>query len=65
MDSLRIANGGTAVLGGIIEEATEDLNNKIPMLGDIPAVGRLFSNQERSSRKTELVVMVTATILEN
>lgn len=62
---IRIANGGTAVLGGIIEESTEDLSNKIPMLGDIPAVGRLFSNQERSSRKTELVVMVTATILEN
>ncbi len=62
---IRVQDGGTVVLGGIIEESSEDLRNKIPLLGDIPGLGRLFSSQERSTRKTELVVMVTATILEN
>lgn len=62
---IRVADGGTVVLGGIIEESTEDLRDKIPVLGDIPGLGRLFSSQERSVRKTELVVLVTATVVEH
>lgn len=61
---VRIPDGGTVVLGGIIEERHQDRSDKIPVLGDVPGLGRLFSNQVRASDKTELVVVVTATIIE-
>lgn len=61
---VRVPDGGTVVLGGIIEERHQDSNQKIPILGDVPALGRLFSNQIRAMEKTELVIMVSATIIE-
>lgn len=61
---VRVPDGGTVVLGGIIEEKNTDDSSKTPVLGDIPGLGRLFSNQKRTSTKTELVIMVTATIIE-
>jgi MSHA biogenesis protein MshL len=61
---VRVPDGGTVVLGGIIEERQQDRTNKIPVLGDVPGLGRLFSNQVRATEKTELVIMVSATIIE-
>jgi type IV pilus assembly protein PilQ len=62
--SVLIENGGTVVIGGIyIQEQRNDVN-KIPLLGDLPAVGPLFRNTQRTDNKTELLVFLTPRIVE-
>jgi type IV pilus assembly protein PilQ len=54
-----VENGGTVVIGGIFtDEETEDVA-KVPLLGDIPVVGNLFKNKNKSSRKQELLIFIT------
>jgi type IV pilus assembly protein PilQ len=62
--SVLIENGGTVVIGGIyIQDQTNNVN-KIPLLGDLPAVGPLFRNTQRVDNKTELLVFLTPRIVE-
>jgi len=59
-----INNGQTVVVGGIYEfDRREDLQ-KVPFLGDIPALGNLFRSKGRSSEKAELLIFVTPRILQ-
>jgi type IV pilus assembly protein PilQ len=58
-----VENGGTVVLGGIYQQDTQNLTNKIPLLGDIPILGYLFRENERSDAKTELLIFITPRIL--
>jgi type IV pilus assembly protein PilQ len=54
-----VENGGTVVIGGIFtDEETEDVA-KVPLFGDIPIVGNLFKNKNKSSRKQELLIFIT------
>lgn len=54
-----VENGGTVVIGGIFtEEETEDVA-KVPLFGDLPIVGNLFKNKNKSSRKQELLIFIT------
>ena len=54
-----VENGGTVVIGGIFtEEETEDVA-KVPLFGDLPIVGNLFKNKNKSSRKQELLIFLT------
>jgi type IV pilus assembly protein PilQ len=59
-----IENGETIVLGGIFTEETSYSNEKVPLLGDIPVLGTLFRRRANSSSKSELLMFVTPTILE-
>lgn len=59
-----IENGETIVLGGIFTEETAYSNEKVPLLGDIPVLGVLFRRRSNSSNKSELLMFVTPTILE-
>lgn len=59
-----IENGETIVLGGIFTEETSYANEKVPLLGDIPVLGTLFRRRSNSSNKSELLMFVTPTILE-
>ncbi|MFH0813296.1 MAG: hypothetical protein V2A69_10740 [Pseudomonadota bacterium] len=61
---VRVPNGTTVVIGGMIQDKTRDNNSRIPLLGDIPLLGKLFSQQIRSSEKVELVILLTPTIVE-
>jgi type IV pilus assembly protein PilQ len=54
-----VENGGTVVIGGIFELAETENVAKVPFLGDIPGVGNLFKNKERSSNKQEMLVFIT------
>lgn len=54
-----VENGGTVVIGGIFEQTDRENENRVPVLGDLPAVGVLFRNRERSVNKTELLVFLT------
>ncbi len=63
--SVLIENGGTVVIGGIyIQEQRNDVH-KVPLLGDLPAVGPLFRNTQRTDNKTELLVFLTPRIVED
>jgi type IV pilus assembly protein PilQ len=58
-----VENGGTVVIGGIFTQTDRDTVNKVPLLGDIPVVGWLFKNTERTTSKTELLVFLTPKIV--
>jgi len=61
--SVVASHGQTIVLGGLIlENGTRD-ESKVPLLGDIPILGNLFKYTARKTDKTELLVLVTPTIL--
>ncbi len=54
-----VENGGTVVIGGIFELTETENEAKVPVLGDLPAVGNLFKNRQRSSNKQEMLVFIT------
>ena len=58
-----VDNGQTVVLGGIYEFERAESLSKVPVLGDIPAVGNLFRNKDRRTSKDELLIFVTPKIL--
>lgn len=58
-----VDNGQTVVLGGIYEFEKNQTLSKVPLLGDIPAVGNLFRNRDRQGSKVELLIFVTPKIL--
>ena len=58
-----VENGGTVVIGGIYEQNERTDITKIPLLGDIPYLGRLFRNDATTSDKTELLVFITPRIV--
>ncbi|HKO88333.1 MAG TPA: type IV pilus secretin PilQ [Burkholderiales bacterium] len=59
-----VENGGTVVIGGIYTQEERNTVNKVPVLGDLPAVGRLFRNTFRLDNKTELLIFLTPKIVE-
>ena len=63
--ALRLKNGETQVLAGLITD--EDRNNasKVPGLGDLPLIGRLFSTHRGDRTKTEIVLLITPRIVRN
>ncbi|MDO9436171.1 MAG: type IV pilus secretin PilQ [Hydrogenophaga sp.] len=58
-----VENGGTVVIGGIFEQTERDQVNKVPLLGDLPAVGNLFKSRNRISNKNELLIFITPRVL--
>ncbi|WP_274571059.1 type IV pilus secretin PilQ [Neisseria leonii] len=61
--SAMVENGGTLVLGGIYEENSGDRIQKVPLLGDIPLLGHLFSSRARNQERKELLVFITPHIV--
>ncbi len=62
---LRLKNGETQILAGLILDDERKNASKLPGLGDIPLLGRLFSNQEDRKSKTEIVLAITPRIIVN
>jgi len=62
---LRLKDGETQVLAGLILDDERKNTSKLPALGDIPLLGRLFSDQEDKKSKTEIVLAITPRILGN
>jgi general secretion pathway protein D len=58
--SISLYNGATVVMGGMITEARNDVEDKIPILGNIPLIGRLFRSKVEQSEKKNLLIFVTA-----
>ena len=63
--AIRIKDGDTLVLTGVIQETDTDTEYKLPLLGDIPLLGSLFRSKQKNSDKRELIIMVTPKILDD
>ena len=59
-----VANGETAVLGGIFEQAQRNDVDKVPFFGDLPVVGNLFKRRIKLEDKTELLIFITPKIMD-
>jgi general secretion pathway protein D len=62
--TVNIWDNQTVVLGGLISSTVQSTKDKVPMLGDLPLVGRLFQSQTKASVKKNLMIFVTATIVD-
>ena len=65
LKNVRIKDGETLVIGGMIQELESKTVHKIPILGDLPLVGSAFRSVGTSKTKTELVIMITPKILND
>ncbi len=64
--SVAVPDKGTVVLGGLVSTESSDTVNKIPILGDIPLIGRyLFSSVSKSEDRRELIVLLTPYVMTN
>jgi len=61
---ITIANGATVVMGGLITEERKSMEDKIPFLGDIPWIGRFFRSRSEWSNKRNLLIFVTARLVD-
>lgn len=62
--SLFIYDGYTVAVGGLIREDVQNVEDSVPIFGDIPLVGRLFQSKASNHIKTNLIVFVTAQIID-
>ncbi|WP_413540392.1 type IV pilus secretin PilQ [Gallibacterium anatis] len=60
-----VRDGETVVLGGIFHDLIGKGENKVPLLGDIPGLGKLFSSKLERHQKRELVIFITPRIIHN
>ncbi len=61
---LTVEDGESVVIGGLMRKADTETKNKIPLLGDIPLLGALFSDTVTSKEDVEILIMVTPRILK-
>ena len=62
--TVNVWDGQTVVLGGLITSTVTTEKDKVPVIGDLPLLGRLFQSQSKSSLKQNLMIFVTATIVD-
>jgi type IV pilus assembly protein PilQ len=58
-----VANGETAVLGGIYEQTERNDVDKVPFFGNLPVLGHFFKRTEKVNNKTELLIFMTPRVL--
>ncbi len=62
---LRVANGSTAVIGGLMQDTTDESQSGIPGLQDVEGFGYLFGTKSKKYRKTELVIFLRPRVVQN
>ncbi len=62
--TVNIWDNQTVVIGGLISSTIQSTKDKVPVLGDIPLMGRLFQSESKDSIKKNLMIFVTATIVD-
>jgi type II secretory pathway component GspD/PulD (secretin) len=62
--TVNVWDNQTVVIGGLISSQVESTSDKVPVLGDIPLVGNLFQSNSKSTVKKNLMIFVTATIVD-
>lgn len=62
--SVNVWDNQTVVIGGLVSSSVQSQKDKVPVIGDLPLVGRLFQSQSKSTVKKNLMIFVTATIVD-
>lgn len=62
--NVRMKDGETMVIGGLIGNDESHVNNKVPFLGDLPVLGKLFQSSHNTKSSTEVVIFLTARIVK-
>ena len=65
LKNVRIKNGETLVIGGMVQEEEAKTVHKIPFLGDLPLIGAAFRSSSTAKTKNELVIMITPKIIDD
>lgn len=63
--TLRLRDGETQILAGLINDEDRRSANKVPGLGDLPLIGRLFGNRNENRSKSEVVLLMTPRVVRN
>ncbi len=63
--NVMIRDGSTIVIGGLIEEQTNQTQSRIPGLGALPVVGNLFKSKSNDTSRTELIVLITPRVIRD
>lgn len=61
---MMVRSGDTLAVGGLIDEDKKGVVTKIPLLGDIPVLGRLFSHNDVDNVKKDIIFFITATVID-
>ncbi len=62
---IKVNSGQIAVLGGLIEDSINDVEDTIPILNNIPILGSLFSSRNKINTKTELVIFLRPIVVKD
>lgn len=62
---LRVQSGGVAILGGLMQDSRNNNSDEVPVLNQIPFLSNLFKYRDESSKKTELVIFLRPTVLQD
>jgi general secretion pathway protein D len=62
--SLQIYDGHTVAVGGLMREDVQNVEDKVPILGDIPLLGRFFQTKAENRIKSNLIIFVTANVID-
>jgi general secretion pathway protein D len=62
---IAVQSGETVVMGGLITDNRDGSSNGVPKLNKIPILGNLFGSNSRNSERTELIVLITPTVITN
>ena len=63
--TLQLKNNETQILAGLFRDDTQKIKRKVPGLGSLPLIGRLFTDDSNDNRKNEIVLLITPRILHN
>ena len=62
---VRLKDGQIVAIGGLMSQSFDDSKSRVPLVGEIPVLGRLFGNTSQSSQKRELVVLIKTTLIRD
>ena len=63
--TVRVNNGETILIGGLIFDTADELVSKVPLLGDIPIIKKLFNYSSKDKEQRELLIFITPTVVSN
>jgi type IV pilus assembly protein PilQ len=62
---IRLRDGQTFILSGVIQDSDRETVTKVPILGDLPIIGALFRGSESSNTRSEVIIIVTPRIMDD
>lgn len=62
---IRLRDGQTLLIAGVIQDQEREIVSKLPILGDLPIIGRMFRRTDRESERAEVVIVVTPNIIQD